>query len=199
MMRILISNFRYHQLFSSHDPGVEVTSELSDPEDSVMVEVDEAREGWEDPTEHEGRGLVTNLWASSSHSNPDIGLFSKQCPLTHFILSHCQLTLIRHFARNVLQTFCLTHFLRTDHMRDKWKQWGKNNHSYFQWGASIFFKQPIGTQTPDHPFSTRIIDLTLMRTAFCFDELLTTKACDSYCTFLFYKIQNLIIKCTNVI
>ena len=59
--RIIISKIRYHQLFSSHDPGVEVTSELSDPEDSVMVEVDEAREGWEEPTEHEGRGLVTNL------------------------------------------------------------------------------------------------------------------------------------------
>ena len=61
MKRIIISKIRYHQLFSSHDPGVEVTSELSDPEDRVMVEVDEAREGWEELTEHEGRGLVTNL------------------------------------------------------------------------------------------------------------------------------------------
>ena len=66
----------YHQLFSSHEPGVEVTSELSDPEDRVMVEEDEVREGWEEVTEHEG--LVTNLWASSSQSNPDIRLLSGQ-------------------------------------------------------------------------------------------------------------------------
>ena len=61
MKRIIISKIRYHQLFSSHDPGVEVTSELSDPEDRVMVEVDEAREGWEELTEFDGWCLVTNL------------------------------------------------------------------------------------------------------------------------------------------
>ena len=48
----------------SHDPEDDVTSELSDPEDRVRVEVDEARE----VTEEEGRGLTTYLWASSSHS-----------------------------------------------------------------------------------------------------------------------------------
>ena len=56
---MIISIKIYHQLFSSHEPGVEVTSELSDPEDRVMVEEDEVREGWEELTEHEG--LVTNL------------------------------------------------------------------------------------------------------------------------------------------
>ena len=45
-----------------------MTSELSDPEDRVRVEVDEAREGSEELTEEEGRGLTTYLWASSSHS-----------------------------------------------------------------------------------------------------------------------------------
>ena len=56
-----------------------MTSELSDPEDRVMVEEDEVREvreGWEELTEHEG--LVTNLWASSSQSNPDMRLLSRQ-------------------------------------------------------------------------------------------------------------------------
>lgn len=73
---MIISIKIYHQLFSSHEPGVEVTSELSDPEDRVMVEEDEVREGWEELTEPEG--LVTNLWASSSQSNPDIRLLSRQ-------------------------------------------------------------------------------------------------------------------------
>ena len=52
----------------SHDPDDEVTSELSDPEDRVRVEVEEAREGSEELTEEEGRGLTMYLWASSSHS-----------------------------------------------------------------------------------------------------------------------------------
>ena len=48
---------------SSHDPDVEeVTSELREPEDRVMVEVEEASEEEEELTEEgEGRGLDMNL------------------------------------------------------------------------------------------------------------------------------------------
>ena len=63
----------------SHDPDDEVTSELSDPEDRVKVEVEEASEGSEELTEEEGRNLATYLWASSSHSKGgDIRLLSRQ-------------------------------------------------------------------------------------------------------------------------
>ena len=64
----------------SHDPDDEVTSELSDPEDRVKVEVEEASEGSEELTdEEEGRNLATYLWASSSHSKGgDIRLLSGQ-------------------------------------------------------------------------------------------------------------------------
>ena len=77
MMSRIISKTEYHQVPPSHDPDDEVTSELSDPEDRVKVEVEEASEGSEELTEEEG--LATYLWASSSHSKGgDIRLLSGQ-------------------------------------------------------------------------------------------------------------------------
>ena len=64
-----------HQEFSSHEPDTEVTPELSEPEDRVMVEL-EAREGSEELTDDREGGRGTYLWASSSHSQEVIMICS---------------------------------------------------------------------------------------------------------------------------
>ena len=98
--------------------------------------------------------------------------------VTHFFsfwVTHCQLTLIWHFTRNVLQSFCLTHFLRTDHMRHEWWQWAYYCLSCDQMRIQHLWQ--VTNQSTDHwPLILHSDNyLTLMNTAFCFDELLTTK------------------------